>query len=44
MEKKEYETPKMEIIEMPFDGRLLDSSVGAGIGDCPDGADDCYYD
>lgn len=26
MEKKEYQPPKMEIIEMPFGGRLLDGS------------------
>lgn len=43
MEKKEYETPKMEIIEMPFDGRLLeDSSIPVVEGECTEGADDCF--
>lgn len=47
MDKKEYEAPKMEIIEMPFGGILCsspgggDGGVGGGETDCPKGADDC---
>lgn len=38
MDKKEYEAPKMEVVEMPFGGRLLDGSPilvieGEGEGD-----------
>lgn len=43
MDKKEYEAPKMEIVEMPFGGILCGSGDGVGGGetDCPEGADDC---
>lgn len=41
MDKKEYEAPKMEIVEMPFGGILCESGVGGGETDCPEGADDC---
>lgn len=35
MDKKEYEAPKMEIVEMPFGGILCASGdVGAGEVDC----------
>lgn len=37
MDKKEYEAPKMEIVEMPFGGILCgsgDGDVGAGEVDC----------
>lgn len=46
MDKKEYEAPKMEIVEMPLGGRLLQGSSDDNFpvvdGECMGECDDAY--